>query len=423
MAETVVALYDDHDDAEKAVRKLVDNGIDRRRISVVKSDPDGRYENMKVDEKGNMVGEGAATGATTGAVIGGIIGFLISGGTLALPMAGLVFVGPIAGILGGAGIGALAGGMVGALIGLGIPKEHADTYAEAVRRGGVLVAVDAAGASTNKVSGILDDFNPVDITEREEHYRREGWTGYDPKAKPLTADEMERERSRYRTETTSGRRPEHESMGQRDKIDVVKEDVSIGKREVERGGARIRTYVHERPIEEDIQLREEHVNVERKPVDRPAGKHELDAFQEGTVEVREKREEPVVQKEARVVEEVSINKTADTRTEHVRETAREMHVDVEEIDRRHGKDFRNDYDQRYGQAGGNYDSYRPAYEFGAHAAQDERYQGRDWNGVENDLKSQWERTNPGTWNTYRDAIHTGWDQAKSHVTHGRATAR
>ncbi|MDQ5851657.1 MAG: YsnF/AvaK domain-containing protein, partial [Chloroflexota bacterium] len=77
--------------------------------------------------------------------------------------------------------------------------------------------------------------------------------------------------------------------------------------------------------------REERVNVERRPVERPAAEADFDHLQEGTLEVRECREEPVVEKQARVVEEVVVGKEAQERTETVQDTVRRTDVDVQEI--------------------------------------------------------------------------------------------
>ena len=55
------------------------------------------------------------------------------------------------------------------------------------------------------------------------------------------------------------------------------------------------------------------------------------AFHEGTIEVTETSEVPVISKEARVVEEVVVGKTAANRTETARDTVRRTNVDVELI--------------------------------------------------------------------------------------------
>lgn len=115
-------------------------------------------------------------------------------------------------------------------------------------------------------------------------------------------------------------------------IPVVEEDVEIGKREVERGGVRIRSRIIERPVEETLRLREEHVTVNRTPADRPATESDLNSLQEGSFEVRERSEIPVVNKQARVVEEINIRKDVRERDETLRETVRSTDVQVENLE-------------------------------------------------------------------------------------------
>jgi uncharacterized protein (TIGR02271 family) len=114
------------------------------------------------------------------------------------------------------------------------------------------------------------------------------------------------------------------------RLPVVEEELRVGKQEVEGGGARVTTRVEETPVEEQVPLREERVEVERRPADRPVSEADLAALQEGTVEVRERREEPVVEKQARVTGEVGIRKEVEERTEAVQDTVRRTEVDVED---------------------------------------------------------------------------------------------
>ncbi len=114
-------------------------------------------------------------------------------------------------------------------------------------------------------------------------------------------------------------------------IPIVEEELQIGKRSVQRGGVRVYSHVTERPVEEQVRLREEHVRVQRNPVNRAASAADLETFSEGTIELTETAEEPVVAKQARVVEEVTIGKEVTERTETVRDKVRRTEVDVEEI--------------------------------------------------------------------------------------------
>jgi uncharacterized protein (TIGR02271 family) len=115
------------------------------------------------------------------------------------------------------------------------------------------------------------------------------------------------------------------------RIPVVEEELRVGKRAVEQGGVRVTTRVEEVPVNEQVTVREEHVHVERQPVDRAATDADFAAAQQGALEVRERREEVVVDKEARIVEEVVINKDVDARTETIQDTVRSTDVDVQEI--------------------------------------------------------------------------------------------
>lgn len=118
--------------------------------------------------------------------------------------------------------------------------------------------------------------------------------------------------------------------GNDEAIKIVEERLRVGKREVARGAVRVRSYVVERPVEEQVRLHEEKVTIERRPVDRAAANIDPAAFQDRTIEMTTRSEEPVVSKEARVVEEVALHKDATDRVETVRDTVRRTEVNVED---------------------------------------------------------------------------------------------
>jgi uncharacterized protein (TIGR02271 family) len=115
------------------------------------------------------------------------------------------------------------------------------------------------------------------------------------------------------------------------RLPVLEEQLQVSKREVERGAVRVSTVVSERPVEEQVRLREEHVSVERRPVDRPVAPAAVAALRDQTLEVRESAEVPVVAKEARVVEEVVVRKDVAERAETVRDTLRRTDIRVEAL--------------------------------------------------------------------------------------------
>jgi len=186
-----------------------------------------------------------------------------------------------------------------------LPDEDRHTYAEGLRRGGYVVAVRTAAGEYDQALLILDREGTVDLGEQEPAWRSEGWQGYQAGV-PLAAGDN------------------------RDQvIPVTEEELRVGKRDVSHGRVRVRSYVVETPVEEEVSLREERVEVERRPVDRPLAAGER-AFDERTLEVEERAEEAVVSKQARVKEEVILKKRSDDRTEKVADTVRSTKVEVDD---------------------------------------------------------------------------------------------
>jgi uncharacterized protein (TIGR02271 family) len=114
-------------------------------------------------------------------------------------------------------------------------------------------------------------------------------------------------------------------------IPLAEEQVEIGKRRVDHA-TRIRRYVVETPVERQVNLRDETVEIERRrPVE--GSSPGAGAFEERTVEVHTSSERPEVTKTANVAEEVVVRKTATERPETVRETVRKEQVEVDKDDR------------------------------------------------------------------------------------------
>jgi uncharacterized protein (TIGR02271 family) len=217
-----------------------------------------------------------------------------------------------------------------------LPDEDRHTYAEGLRRGGCLVSVQASDADYERVIDILDDEGTIDIDERSSSWRSEGWTGTSDVLSGSTANLTTGASRTSSTAASTGSAlgatsvsTSSERVSGRDEvIPVAEEELHVGKRDVSHGRVRVRSYVVERPVSEQVSLREEHVEVERRPVS--GATHAGDPFQERTIEVEERGEEAVVSKEARVVEEVVVRKQAEQRTETFSDTVRKTEVDVED---------------------------------------------------------------------------------------------
>lgn len=114
-------------------------------------------------------------------------------------------------------------------------------------------------------------------------------------------------------------------------IPVIEEQLEVGKQIVQREAARIRSRIIEKPVEANLRLREEHIIVNRQPVNREVTDADLTNFREGELVITEHAEIPVIGKQARVVEEIVIGKNVTEHVETVHETVRRNEVEVEEI--------------------------------------------------------------------------------------------
>jgi uncharacterized protein (TIGR02271 family) len=275
-----------------------------------------------------------------------------------------------------------------------LPEPDVHFYMEGVRNGGSLVVVDADDRRANEAAAILSRYNTVDVDARSAEYRQQG--------------------------SNFNLRDYNESDYV---VPVVEEQISVGKRQVERGRMRIYTRVSERPVEEQVTLRQERVNVERRPVNRPASEADFNAFQEGQIEVTAMAEEAVVAKQAHVIEEVVIGKTTEEHTETIRDTVRRTDVDIERVDGEqvvgstsgytaYDTDFRNYYQQHYANSGYSYDQFTPVFRYGHDLASSERYRNQDWSNIETDARRGWEERNPGTWEQFKDSVRYAWERVR-----------
>jgi len=273
-----------------------------------------------------------------------------------------------------------------------MPDDDRYTYEEGVRRGGYLLTARVPDGLSTEAEDVLESADPVDIDERSAGWRQEGWTtggttvgggsyaaaggatgvglsegtaGYGSSLDRTTTASTgtmgstlasDTNRAGYESGATTGTGAMTDAgtagtigsgttgtigtgtfgatgtgrLGTDDEtLQVVEEDLKIGKRETGGGRVRVRTYVTERPVEEDVNLRSERVTIERRPVDRDVTPG-ANAFQERTIEAVERGEEAVVSKTARVKEEIALHKDVENRTETVRDTVRSTEVEVDD---------------------------------------------------------------------------------------------
>lgn len=322
-----------------------------------------------------------------------------------------------------------------------LPYEDRHVYEEGVRRGGFLLIADVDDDRADEAVRVLDESHvrSVDIDERAHQWKSEGWMP--PAAGVGTAGMAGLGTGMQRSSSMSAQSADPRgSLGRTDSlqrdtttqsIPVIEEQLKIGKREVERGGVRVYSRIVETPVNESIELREEHVDVQRRVVDQPVSPADATAFKEQSIEMRETAEEAVVQKSARVVEEVTISKQVNERQEQIHDTVRHTEVEVERLaglagNVGSGDDtyYRSHFQSNYGTAGASYDDYAPAYTYGSQMRSDSRYGSRQWDDVESDLRTDWETRNAGrtgsTWEKMKAAVRHGWDRMTDSNSNNRS---
>jgi len=118
-------------------------------------------------------------------------------------------------------------------------------------------------------------------------------------------------------------------------VPVIEEELRVGTREVVRGGARVHAHVEDVPVQQDVELIEEHARVERRPASRLVPEAELaagDLLRERVIEIAQMREEAVVSKQAFVREEVVVSKSVERRVERIDDTVRRTEVEVDRLE-------------------------------------------------------------------------------------------
>jgi uncharacterized protein (TIGR02271 family) len=214
-----------------------------------------------------------------------------------------------------------------------LPDEDRHTYEEGLRRGGVLLTADVDDDRVDEAVRVLEGAGSIDIDDRSSQWRSSGWDYSAPAAgaahgafgsnAPAIGGGDDRAMGGVGS-------TDHVGSSEREEvIPVVEEQLVVGKRDVNRGGVRVRSYVTETPVHEQIRLRNERVNVERRTVDLPLSAADGDAFRERSIDMTATGEEAVVGKNARVVEEVVVSKTAEEHVENIDGTVRKTDVEVD----------------------------------------------------------------------------------------------
>ena len=164
--DIAAAIYDSHERAESAVRKLGQAGFDLKSISIVGKD----YHSEEHVVGYFNTGERARFFGKLGAFWGGLAGILFGSAMMFVPVVGhLVILGPLAAAVVSGLEGAVVGGglsaLVGALTGMGIPKDSVLRYETALKADKFLVVVSGSAADIRRAHEVLAAAGSTDVQD------------------------------------------------------------------------------------------------------------------------------------------------------------------------------------------------------------------------------------------------------------------
>jgi len=323
---TVVGVFDNSRDAQRAVEELRRAGFREDQIGVASHEREQTHPEKGTTTEETHAGTGAVTGALAGAGLGAAWGIAAVAGLI--PAIGPVIAGgTLAAVLASAGLGAAAVGIAGALIGMGIPEEEAHYYESEFKAGRTIVSVKCEGR-TDEALAILRRHNAYDATTRH----AAGTTC----ASHVTARPAAPAISTGHTVGASvpPAAPAHtaptaaaRSAQTGDAVRLHEEQLRVQKQPVQTGEVKVRKEVHTEHQTVDVPIKKEEVVIERRPVSGPASTADIHAGEEIRIPVKE--EQVKVEKQAVVKEEVKIGKRQVQDTERVSGDVRKEEVRIE----------------------------------------------------------------------------------------------
>ena len=207
------------------------------------------------------------------------------------------------------------------------PAHETTVYDRSMESGSTVVTVKVPDEHVDRVTTLLEKHNPIDLDERAASYGATETTTTRTTTAPMGVQGTAPTTGMHGTTPATGMQGTATDGGS---VQLSEETLSVGKRAVSGGTTRIRRYVVETPVEEQVSLHSEKVTMERRPV---TGGREVGttAFTDKTIEMTETSEEAVVAKTARVVEEVGLHKESSDRVETVKDTVRRDEVEIENV--------------------------------------------------------------------------------------------
>ncbi len=187
--DIAVALYDQHTQAENAVKTLQRAGFDMKKISIIGKD----YETeehvvgfLNAGDRAQMLGK-------YGAFWGGLMGLLFGSAMMFIPVVGHVIVlGPLAATLFSALQGAVVVGglsaLAGALMAVGVPRDSVLRYETALKANKFMLVVHGDAQEIARAHEVLKSSGLASF----DHHRADGRPAAEGRATPAASASVHR---------------------------------------------------------------------------------------------------------------------------------------------------------------------------------------------------------------------------------------
>jgi stress response protein YsnF len=209
------------------------------------------------------------------------------------------------------------------LLGGTLFKHEAHVYGAAIEQGGTVVTVRVPDSEVAHATGILDLHRPVDVHDRAITSGIAPAAHVEAAATQIAAQPLAAAQTVAVTPKVAAVHGEV--------LRLAEEQLEVGKQLVDSGRARVRRFVTEREVEENVTLHEEHAELLRHALSEPARLADVD-WSDAEIEVVETAEHALVNKTARIIEEIELKKVGTDHVETIHEKLRRQQAEFVRVD-------------------------------------------------------------------------------------------
>ncbi|MDB5949192.1 MAG: hypothetical protein JWR65_1047 [Massilia sp.] len=381
MQRTLIAVFDNHADAQSAIEELVSSGFSRPQIRLSEGDPTGGSSAIGGDEAPD-------TPRSSGSFADGIKNFL------------------------------------GTIFGTD-NSEHVQTYTDAVTRGHHVLTLTATDESeADRASAIIARFGPVDIDERAALWSGGAAAGGAATGGAMPGGARQPQASASMSQQSVQGRPVTMQGGQ-------------GGASQQRGSG-VKVFQHEAATmlnETEAAIRADELDTGAAGGGRgsgPAGS--ASSAGQGAVQGGQHQPATMLNETEAAIETDELDTGAagggrgpgpavsagaagaagQAGVQGGQHQAATMLNETEAAIDADDQYYLGHFNSNYAGSGDQYGNHAPAYKYGADMATNEQYRGRPWTDVNSELRRDWEGRNPGAaWDRFEASVRYGWERRGS----------